>query len=206
MVDGGKMSKSLGNLHTLEDLAARGYSAAEVRYVLMSGHYSAPLNFTFHTLDSARQALQKLAKHETSLRVKAGLPEGSVLSYDELAASGDCGPFTDAWALLLKDLNVPGAMGALFGAIKEADQTATDAAAAAKAWRGLHFILSALGLVLPPPEKPAQAPAEVVALAEERWNAKQSKDWPAADRCRDALAALGWTTKDSKTGYELQKI
>jgi cysteinyl-tRNA synthetase len=64
MVDGGKMSKSLGNLYTLADLEKRGYSAPEVRYVLISGHYRAPLNFTFHSLDAARQALQKLAAQQ----------------------------------------------------------------------------------------------------------------------------------------------
>jgi cysteinyl-tRNA synthetase len=72
MVDGGKMSKSVGNLYTLADLETRGYTAGEVRYVLISGYYSAPLNFTFHSLDAARQALARLAKHETSLRQKAG--------------------------------------------------------------------------------------------------------------------------------------
>ncbi len=64
MVDGGKMSKSLGNLYTLEDLGTRGYSPAEVRYTLLSGHYGQPLNFTLHSLDASRHALAKLAKFE----------------------------------------------------------------------------------------------------------------------------------------------
>ncbi len=64
MVDGGKMSKSLGNLYTLDDLKHRGFTPAEVRYVLVSGHYRQPLNFTLHSLDAARAALMKLAKFE----------------------------------------------------------------------------------------------------------------------------------------------
>ncbi|MBL9117056.1 MAG: cysteine--tRNA ligase [Verrucomicrobiaceae bacterium] len=201
MVDGGKMSKSLGNLFTLADLQAKGYTAAEVRYVLISGHYRAPLNFTFHTLDSARQALQKLAKHEASLRAKYGA--GGAPKYDDLIRHGSAGVFADAWALLTNDLNVPGALGAVFGAIKDADSTAFDVETAKSRWMDLHFVLGALGVILPEAQPDAEAPAEVVALAEQRWAAKQSKDWAAADKFRDELAALGWTTKDSKTEYKL---
>ncbi len=206
MVDGGKMSKSLGNLYTLEDLATRGYTPAEVRYVLISGHYSTPLNFTFHTLDSARAALQKLAKHEQSLKQKAGLPAEDVPSHQELVAHGSPGPYAEAWKTLLKDLNVPGALGALFGALKEVEQGAADEGKAKDALLGLHFLLSALGLQLPKPEAPVAAPAEVVALAERRWQAKLAKDWPLADALRKELEAAGWASKDSKTGYELVKL
>jgi cysteinyl-tRNA synthetase len=203
MVDGGKMSKSLGNLYTLTDLAARGYSAGEVRYVLISGHYSTPLNFTFHTLDSARAALQKLAKHEQSLKQKAGLPEGHAPTHEELVKHGSPGPFRQAWGTLLKDLNVPGALGAVFGVIKEVDQGTSAAALAKDAYLGLHFVLAAIGIQLPSPESQAEAPAAVVALAERRWSAKQAKDWPQADALRKELEATGWTTKDHKTGYDL---
>ncbi len=203
MVDGGKMSKSLANLYTLSDLGARGYSPVEVRYVLISGHYSTPLNFTFHTLDSARQALNKLAKTESSLRAKAGIPDQPPPTYSELIAHGTPGPFAEAWETLAKDLNVPGALGAIFGALKEADAAATDPAKARHHWLSLHFCLGALGLILPTAGPSAEAPPEVVALADQRWAAKQAKDWAAADRYRDALTALGWTTKDHKTGYAL---
>jgi cysteinyl-tRNA synthetase len=67
MVDGGKMSKSLGNLYTLEDLAKHGWSAMEVRYVLLSGHYRKPLNFTFDSLHAARD--QHLARGQGRRRV-----------------------------------------------------------------------------------------------------------------------------------------
>jgi cysteinyl-tRNA synthetase len=203
MVDGGKMSKSLGNLYTLEDLKARGYSASEVRYTLISGHYRAPLNFTFHSLDSAKQALQKLAKHERSLRGKMQRSDLATPTHADLIAHGTPGPFADAWSTLLNDLNAPGALGGVFGAIKEADQATTTPESAHHIWLSLHFMLGALGLILPQEEGPVEAPAEVAALAEQRWHAKQDKDWPAADRLRLELEALGWTTKDSKTEYQL---
>ena len=191
MVDGGKMSKSIGNLYTLEDLAKRGYSAAEVRYVLISGHYSAPLNFTMHSLDSARQALQKLAKADKALdRGTATVPAAP-------------GPFVEAWETLLKDLNVPAALGSIFGALNKLKPAALSTDEAATTRNGLHFMLQALGITLPAimDEAATDVPAEIQALAQQRWDAKQAKDWAAADTLRKQLEAAGWLIKDSKEGF-----
>lgn len=196
MVDGGKMSKSLGNLYTLADLAGKGYTANEVRFVLISGHYRQPLNFTFHSLDSARQALQKLAKAEASLREKAGASQPP--THDELVRHGSPGPFADAWRLLLNDLNVPGALGGIFSKIKDVPPNRDS-------WLALWFVLDALGLSLPPPEGATviEIPAEIQELAAKRWQARQVKDWAAADVLRKQLADAGWAVKDSKDGYEI---
>ncbi len=191
MVDGGKMSKSIGNLYTLEDLAKRGYSAAEVRYVLISGHYSAPLNFTMHSLDSARQALQKLAKADKALdRGSALLPTNP-------------GPFAEAWETLLKDLNIPGALGAIFGTLNKLKPAALTSDEAASTRGGLHFMLLALGVTLPPvaEDSTTEVPADIQALAQQRWDAKQAKDWAKADILRKELDAAGWIIKDSKDGF-----
>jgi cysteinyl-tRNA synthetase len=191
MVDGGKMSKSLGNLYTLEDLAGRGYSAVEVRYALISGHYSAPLNFTMHSLDSARQALQKLAKADKAL------------DRGRAVEAKDPGPFADAWDTLLKDLNVPGALGGIFGTLNKTKPAALTDDEAAAARGGLHFMLTALGIILPPvlEEAATEVPADIQALAQQRWDAKQAKDWGAADALRKELEAAGWLIKDSKEGF-----
>jgi len=191
MVDGGKMSKSIGNLYTLEDLAKRGYSAAEVRYVLISGHYSAPLNFTMHSLDSARQALQKLAKADKALDCgTASVPAAP-------------SPFAEAWETLLKDLNVPGALGSIFGTLNKLKPAALNAGEAATTRNGLHFMLQALGITLPTimDEAAADIPADIQALAQQRWDAKQAKDWATADTLRKQLEASGWLIKDSKEGF-----
>jgi cysteinyl-tRNA synthetase len=200
MVDGGKMSKSIGNLYTLEQLQARGYTASEVRYVLISGHYRAPLNFTLHSLDSAKQALQRLSKHEHSLRSKAGATTAP--SYEEVKEQASPGFLAEAWEVLIDDLNVPGAMGVVFSKIKAADQAAADATAARVTWLSLWYVLSALGLTLPEiTNEVVDVPAEIQALAEQRWQAKQLKDWAAADILRKQLEAAGWLIKDSKEGY-----
>lgn len=205
-VDGGKMAKSLNNFHTLESLGAEGFSAMEVRYVLIGGHYRTPLNFTHHSLSTARQALQKLAKAEAALRAAAGVAAGAAApTYAELCAAVRPGPFTEAWEMLTDDLNAPGALGGVFGVLNRTKAAALAPAEAAQAWHGLHFILAALGLVLPPVAEEAQAevPAEIAALAERRWQAKQSKDWAAADALRKELDAAGWIIKDGKEGYQV---
>jgi cysteinyl-tRNA synthetase len=191
MVDGGKMSKSLGNLYTLADLAQRGYSAAEVRYVLIYGHYRAPLNFTLHSLDSARQALQKLAKADKAL------------TRDTPPTPDAPGTFHEAWEMILNDLNVPGALGSVFGTLNKLKPAALSAEEATATRSGLHFLLRALGLTLPAiaDEAAADVPAEVQALAQQRWDAKQSKDWATADILRKQLEADGWLIKDSKEGF-----
>jgi cysteinyl-tRNA synthetase len=193
MVDGGKMSKSLGNLYTLEDLAKRGYSAAEVRYVLISGHYRAPLNFTFHSLDSARQALQKMARADKALSSSAPVHQ----------RASTPGPFAEAWDTLLNDLNVSGALGGIFGALNKLKLSSLSADEATTARGGLHFMLDALGIVLPPVQEEvvSEIPADIQDLAQKRWDAKQAKDWSTADTLRKQLEAAGWLIKDSKEGF-----
>jgi cysteinyl-tRNA synthetase len=198
LVDGGKMSKSLGNLYTLEDLAARGHSAMEVRYVLIGAHYRKPLNFTMDSLHGAREALAKLAKGVRALAARAG-PETRLVS-------ADFGPFQAAWDSLTQDLNTPGALGGIFTGLREAASLSGPDAAAALA--GLNRLLRALGLVLP--EEMAadsiEIPAGVQALAETRWQARLAKNWAEADILRARLAEEGWTMKDGKDSYTLEPL
>jgi cysteinyl-tRNA synthetase len=202
-VDGGKMAKSMGNFYTLDDLKHRGYMPAEVRYALLGGHYHQPLNFTLHSLDAARAALQKLAKFESGLREVCGA--GSAPTHEMLVKEEDPGAFQASWDSLLDDLNVPGALGGVFSVVnrtKPAEMSPQDAKAM---WTGLHFVLDALGIVLPPvkADEVVEAPDEIKALAEQRWTAKQSRDFAGADDLRRQIDLAGWIIKDSKQGYTL---
>jgi cysteinyl-tRNA synthetase len=196
MVDGGKMSKSLGNLYTIDDLAAKGHSAMEVRYVLISGHYRKQLNFTLDSLHAAQEGLQKLTKGRDALALAAGDIQNSKFKIQNSL-------FAAAWESLNKDLNTPAALGHLFSGLKAAQkldgQEATDNLAA------FNTILEALGLELPVTEKTSNTdiPPDIQDLAERRWQAKQNKDWAASDQLRDELSSLGWTIKDTPDGYEL---
>lgn len=195
VVDGRKMSKSLGNLYTLDDLAERGFSAMEVRYVLIGAHYRKPLNFTISSLEGAREALAKLAKGARQLAAR--VPEGTMISRAEF------GPFQSAWDALNDDLNTPGALGGLFTGLREAVKL--EGVAAAEALAGFNRMLRALGLVLPEvaDDSVAEVPGGIRELAERRWAARQARDWAASDAMRDELASLGWVVKDGKDGYTL---
>jgi cysteinyl-tRNA synthetase len=203
LVDGAKMSKSLGNLYTVQDVLDRGFTPNELRHVLLAAHYRKTLNFTWDSLAAARQACQRLVKVHEKLSALAGspLPDGF-------------GPFAPAFEALLDDLNTPEALGRIFTVLKQLERDLNsgglDPAKASPALAGLRRILATLGLrtedPLPESSKPSEAPAEIQALAEARWLAKNSKDWPEADRLRQELAGKGWQIKDGKDGYILSPL
>ena len=212
LVDGGKMSKSAGNFYTLTELSEAGFSAAELRYVLISAHYRQPLNFvakdkegeeTFPALAGAGQALQKLAKFSHAL-AQQGQVEVST-GFDDLKKVAELGSFAPAFDGLLDDLNTPEALGQVFTAMKGIKPAELSAEDARREFLGLSVIMAALGLQLPVVEDEAEvdAPAKIVEMAQARWQAKQDKDWGEADRLRDELAAAGWEIKDTKEGFEL---
>ena len=185
LVNGKKMSKSSGTLHTLGDLAEEGWTAMEVRYVLIGANYRKQLNFTKESLHAAREALGKLAK------AADGKP---VPGYRELTKGGDLGVFSIAFEKLQDDLNTAAALGEIFGNLKKASSDAD--------WRGFFTVMDALGLILPEPAK-EELPEEIEELARLRWDARQAKNWEASDRYRDELATKGWTVKDGRDGYEV---
>ena len=190
LVDGGKMSKSLGNLYTLEMLAAEGWSAAEVRYVLIGAHYRKPLNFSFDSLSAAREAMLKLAEGRKILADKAE------------ATSEGWGGFSDAWKKLTFDLNTPGALGAVFKRLKKAKGLSPEEAADNLA--GFDRVMEALGLQIEVLEDiEIVVPDDVRSLADKRAEVRAAKDWAASDTLRDELKAAGWVVKDTADGYEL---
>jgi cysteinyl-tRNA synthetase len=197
LVDGGKMSKSLGNLYTLTDLEQRSFTPMEVRYVLIGGHYRKQLNFTLDSLTAAREALAKLAKGARGLASKAG--------GDVMLDTVSFGPFQAAWDSLNDDLNTPAALGGLFTGLREAASLTGKDAAAALA--GFNRVLRALGLVLPEDKaENADVPEAIRSLAETRWQARLSKDWAESDRLRAELTAQGWLMKDGKESYTLEPV
>jgi cysteinyl-tRNA synthetase len=195
LVDGKKMSKSLGNLYTLDQIVEKGFSPMALRYALLMGHPRKQLSFTLDSLHAAESNLNTLRTFRQELVLRAGTAAADV------AYEG----FNEVFRLLNDDLNCPGALGYLFGQIKvfhAVERTPTFAAAALAKF---DRVLFALGLKLDAPAAPAAAiPAEVKALAEQRWAAKQTKNWAEADRLRGSITALGWSMLDSKTDYKLE--
>ncbi len=182
LVDGKKMSKSLGNLYTLDDLVAKGFSPMAIRYALLAGHPRKQLNFTLDSLHAAEKALATLRAHRAALA--------------PAAAAHDA--FAPVIAALQDDLNTPAALGALF-TILNRKEGQPDLASFDRAMFALGFDLSAKTAA-----PKADAPPEIAALAEKRWAAKQAKDFATADALRKELAAAGWTMLDRKDGYSLE--
>ena len=200
MVDGQKMSKSAGNFYTLRDLLERGYSGREIRYALLSVHYRLPLNFTLTGLDAARAALgrldawlERLAAHSAGATAEAASPSPTSPSEDFLISLDD-------------DLNISGALGRLFDWLRDSNRAMDcgelSPAGAARTLSEFERLNTILALA---PEQTA-VPAEVRALVEERQAARESKDWARSDLLRDAIAAHGWTVKDTKQGPQITKL
>lgn len=202
MVDGGKMSKSLGNMYTLADLEERGFTANELRYVLISGHYRHPLNFTLQSMEDAKKALSRIGKAGAALRGRAGGDDGSD---QQITLGHDFVYFKSAFESLLQDLNTPEALGRVFSELRELKAEQMVAEDAQTALRDLGYILLALGLSLPEvgEEKQVEVPEDIRDLAEKRWQAKLAKEWAQSDALRDELLAKGWEIKDDKEGYQL---
>ncbi|MGF1656501.1 MAG: cysteine--tRNA ligase [Verrucomicrobiales bacterium] len=189
MVDGSKMSKSLGNLYTLSDVAARGFRPLTLRWALLSGHYRQPLNFTWESLQASESALNRLRRTVLQLRLAHPTPPPP-------SRIGE-GPLEKVWAALWDDLNVAEANGNLFLALTSADP--------AQLLADLELLLTSLGyeeLLLPE----EVAPPDIQKLAAARWEAKQNRDFQKADLLRGELTSLGWQIKDAKDGYEIEKL
>jgi len=202
VVDGRKMSKSLGNFYTLREILDMGYTGREVRYELLSSHYRQSLNFAFKSLDANRAALKRLDEFYTNIRGAVG-GESEAGDLPEWAA-GTRNRFAEA---MDDDMNISGAMAAIFEtvhagnkAMAESPLSGKQALAVVDLWQELD---SVLGLLIPQEE---EIPAEATALLEARAAARAEKNWAESDRIRDALAELGWTVKDTSEGPKLRKI
>jgi len=201
IVNGKKMSKSAGNFYTLRDLMARGYNGREIRYELISTHYRQSLNFTLEGLDAARTALGRLDEFRLRLKEKAGaVAPGAAPAW---AASAQ----DNFIAALADDLNISGAMAAVFDMLRagnrEMDAGAVDASGAAGAlavWNDLDRVLGFLA----PPE--AAIPADVLALVELRTAARAQKNWAESDRLRAAIEAAGYSVKDTPQGPKVRAL
>jgi len=197
LVEGKKMSKSLGNFFTLRDLLGRGFTGREVRYLLLTAHYRETFNFTIEGLQGARASLQRIDECVAKLRELAagaiGTPDASLV--ERLA-----GP-------LQEDLNISGAWGGVFEWIRDTNRklaenalTPAQAAIHLASWERLDAIF---GVGRPAADA---VPAEITALVEARQAARKAKDFKQADAIRDQLKALGWVIEDTPKGARAKRI
>jgi cysteinyl-tRNA synthetase len=197
LVDGQKMSKSLGNFFTLRDLLEKGFSGRELRYALISVNYQLPLNFTFEGLAGARRSLLRIDEWVRRLQDIAG----SAAPDSEFAPAKSEGFFE----ALDDDLNISAALAELFNRIRDTNRlidhgelTAGQAAALLAWWRPINQVLQVQ-------ENAEAIPQEVALLVQKRAGARAARDWAQSDLLRAEIELLGWLVKDTKDGPKLTK-
>jgi len=197
LVDGQKMSKSLGNFYTIPDVLAKGYTGREIRYALIRVNYRTQLNFTWDGMKEARESLGRIDDWLQRLREVAGDKKGNPKIDIQLGHE-----FEEA---LDDDLNISAALGFLFETIRDTnramDQNKLDAKTAV-AWLNWW---DQINKVLDFESDGAELPEEVAKLAEARAQARLAKDFRKSDELRDKLNALGWEARDTKDGQKITR-
>lgn len=198
LVEGRKMSKSLGNFFTLRDLLGKGFSGREIRYALITAHYRETFNFTLENLRGARTALARIDECLGKLRELTNAAQPPANAPGNLLLE-----FT---AALDNDLNVAAAWGAVFDWVRDTNRRlaageldGATAAAALGDWEKVDSVLG-IGVVAG-----AEAPAEIVALLEARQAARKAKNFKRSDAIRDELKAKGWIIEDTPKGPKLKR-
>lgn len=212
-----KMSKSLGNFYTMRDLLAKGWTGAEIRWVLIGTHYRSKLNFDIAALDQSRSALKKFAD---LFRRLAACPDGDAgLEAATARAAQAKEKFGAAFG---EDLNVAEALAEVFkftkdvrSALAKNEYQKAAAGVILDQYRDFDRILAALDVDAAVKEAAdagaaekqdaADVPAEILALVQKRTDAKKAKDFAAADAIRDELKAQGWLIEDSPAGPRVRK-
>lgn len=190
LIDGGKMSKSLGNTYTISDLVAKGYSPVVFRYFCLNVQYRQKINFTWEAMDAAKAAYNKLCAQLVSHKNSPARTEKSILADFH-------NKFEEA---INDDLNIPLAIGVLWTMLKlpkscDVYKLALD----------FDRVFALDFDKVKEEKKEIVIPDNVRQLAETRLQARKAKNWAESDRLREELSALGYSVKDTADGYELSE-
>jgi len=197
-----KMSKSLGNVKTLSDIVAMGYSPMDLRYYFLSVHYRTQLKFTEKGLEDARKDRKKIIEWIKEAGTKIAYAKS-----EQLNLPGEATPQANATMLFCDamndDLNTPAALAVVHKAMSAyrgfiSRQQVVDAE------NLINLTRSTFGCF--DPEEPDQIPAGVQALVTQRAAARAAKDFRASDLLRDQIRALGYEVRDEAAGQRVEKL
>jgi cysteinyl-tRNA synthetase len=204
IVEGQKMSKSLGNYYTLRDLLEKGYAPEAVRYLLASVPYRKKLNFTFEGLKAAATAIDRLRNYKLRLETAKFAPGANEKIEQRTAAAHQA--FDDA---LDEDLNTAGALAAVFEYVRDTNTAMDSGEFCSGNAAGAHGFLDRFDAIFDVLRASSTAAglsdAEVDALIAERAAAKKSRNFARADQIRDQLAAQGIVLEDTKDGVRWKR-
>ena len=194
LLEGGKMSKSLDNFYTLDDLLNKGHSAESVRYLLISTHYRQQLNFTFKGLDDAQKAIDKLVSLVQNLENSAGDDDAQALISETQQN------FEEA---LDDDLNISEALASIFNFTREVNKLSLTQESAKDTINFIYKLDSVLGLNIKKLSAiTTSIPGNIQVLLDERQVARNEKNWQEADAIRDKINTLGWDVEDTSDGQK----
>lgn len=187
LINGGKMSKSLGNTYLIDDIIARGYSPLAYRLFNYSCHYRGKLNFTWEGIESANTSLIRLREG-----YQKHLNGNSDISAEIIADMEN--RFHQA---INDDMNMPLALSVVWEAVKYPEKSP-------KIAQLLKKFDTVLGIKIDEVQE-TKIPQEILDLVEERKQARSDKNWSESDRLRDLIAKKGYIVKDTKDGTEVLK-
>jgi len=186
MVDGQKMSKSLGNMYRVEDVTEKGFDPMALRYLYLTAHYRTPLSFTWSSLTAAQSALDKLCEFTRATReLRVSLSKEKLKKIDQFKAR-----FLQA---VNNDLNFPQGLAVVWEMVKS---NIPD-------YDKLELLLDwdqILGLGLASVQETGVVPEEAKKLAGEREALRKAGKFVEADKVRMQIEARGFTIKDTATG------
>ena len=191
LVDGGKMSKSLGNIYKLSELQEKGIEPLAYKLFCFSSHYRNKLNFTFEGAKASQISLNRLRQgFQNHKNGTEDVDEATIQQLEEF--------FHNA---INDDLNMPLALSVVWEVVR------CDVKSPKLAELLLKFD-KVLGLKIDsvPDDSKQELPEEIAKLVEQRNNSRKNKDWAESDRIRDELQAKGYTVKDTKDGTEVIKV
>ena len=205
-VESDKMSKSLGNVYTLAEIAERGHRASALRYLLLSSHYRKQLNFTWTGMEQAEEAIRRIVDFRARLDGVTG--DGVHPRVPEAVAEA-----RQAFRSALEaDLNTAAALAAVFdlvrdlnAAIDAGEMSAAEAEAVRQLMDECDRVLGVVSLRQAEDAQPPVAVEEIERLIEERRAARQRRDFAASDRIRDELAERGVLLEDKPGGTRWKK-
>jgi cysteinyl-tRNA synthetase len=199
VVEGRKMSKSLGNFFTLRDLIEKGISPLAIRWVLIATHYRQPNNFSFEAAEAAKQSLNRI--RDFRMRLMEAKGDGSTL--EDLC--DQCR--TEFETEMDNDLNISGALGVVFNFIRDVnkalDQGHVGQQGAGNALALLDKLNAITGIFAPPADD--EAPADIMEKVMGRQRARRERNFAEADRLRDEVLAAGWVIEDTPKGPRVKK-
>lgn len=199
IVEGQKMSKSLGNLYTLRDLLNRDYDPTSIRYVLLATHYRQQLNFTFKGLEAAKNSVERLIEFVDKLQeVKEKIYNKEISNLVKKTK--------EKFELAMDDdLNIPKALSAIFNLVKQVNKLIEKNKIGKKNAKEIYNLMKKFDKVLGILEyKKEKLTKEIKKLILERGKARKAGDFEKSDKIRAKLKKLGIILEDTPEGLKVK--